>query len=126
MILDFRKQVPLNDEKCDKSYQDKLWIGIEGQTINFRGVSIHCVGGLVMGERTRVPDHEFLKFQADIEKDVFYCSIFVIAHLIVGYRSKERLVQEMPGNVFHYSSVASEDSFGINNLQTKILLTLLI
>lgn len=36
--------------------------------------------------------------------------------LVIRHRSKERLVEQVPGDVLHHSGVACEDRFGVHNL----------
>ncbi len=59
-----------------------------------RRVGVHGVDGPVRGG-PGVPDNELL---------------------VVGNRSKERLVHQVPGHVLHHRSVAHEDGLGIDHL----------
>lgn len=69
--------------------------------------------------REKVETEQQLCFSQVIsEVSKYCCQVENILHhefLVIGNRSKEWLMEQVPGDVLHHSSVACEDCLGVNN-----------
>ena len=76
------------------SCENELAVGIEGQAIDLGSVGINQVARLGGGIGPGVPYHKFL---------------------IVSNRSKQGLMQQVPGHILYNSRVAGKNCFSIHN-----------
>ncbi len=117
---------------CRARGKNELAVRVKWQTVDLCCVGIYCMAGFGGVVWTSVP--------TEVKKDRYYSTnraklhnfssepfpLFVtfdlfssfLHHelLVVGYRSKEGLVKQVPGDVFHHSSVTGEDSLRIHYL----------
>lgn len=109
---------------CRASGQDELAVGVEGQTVDLCSVSVHCVAGLrcIIGPCVPALHTERKCWDGNKQTKKTSQKIFVLlssSHhefLVISYWSKQGLMQKVPGNILHNSSMACEDGLGIHNL----------
>ncbi|CAG5078731.1 Protein of unknown function [Cotesia congregata] len=88
-------EIPEGDSFVSASgSQNELGVGVEAETVDLRGVSVHSVAGLAGVVAPGVPDHQLL---------------------VVRDRPEQRLVQKVPGDVFYYRGVPRENCLCVDH-----------
>lgn len=130
------KDVPRSRQKYLISWscgQDKLTVGIEGEAVHFSCVSIHRMtgfGGVVwpgvpagrgkhgIKIKLYIPFHWGITEMRKPEGQKQFVKGFPHLHhelLIISNRSKQGLMEQVPGYIFHHCCVSREDGLGIHH-----------
>lgn len=120
--------------------QDELAVGVEGQTVDLCSVGIYCMTGFgcVIGARVPAKERGEIRLKycshyiTTVRAVTYLCKLHNVLKviqstethrktknlhhklLVICYRPKERLVQQMPRHVLHYSRVTSENGLSIH------------